>query len=197
MRWLYSTFRLWFRSSDREGSHRFPSTFQKWWVKFLTDKLMKSKVVNVNPHYVANLIAPIALANDMEQHKDLFQLLDLTCKYHVKFLVDEIIQPEYLRLTDESRHQTKESLRYLLNTEPSGAVSHLCSTLGLSEDEIPAFLDQLWEFLFPAEDKLWLPGLKYVKKSSPLRFNDVSRAYLPNRPVNESLEALRNRMDNE
>ncbi|NHZ67052.1 hypothetical protein [Massilia genomosp. 1] len=158
---------------------------------------MKSKVVNINPHYVAHLIGPIALENDMEQHEDIFELLDLACKDHVKFLVDEIIQPEYLRLTDESRYKTKESLRYLLNTEPSGAVSHICSTLGLSDEEIPAFLDQLWEFLFPGEDKLWLPDLKYVKKSAPLRFNDVSFAYLPTRTFNESLEALRNRMNNE
>lgn len=158
---------------------------------------MKSKVINVNPHYVAHLIAPIALANDMEQHEDIFELLHLACKYHVKFLVDEVIQPEYLRLTDESRHKAKESLRYLLNTEPGAAVSHICATLGLSDDEIRAFLDQLWEFLFPAEGKLCLSGVKYVKKSAPLRFNDVSFAYLPTRPFNESLEALRNRMDNE
>jgi hypothetical protein len=159
------------------------------------DSVVKSKTVNINPHYVARLIGPIALASDMEQQEDIFELIDLACNDHVKFLVDEIINSEYLRLTDESQYKTKETLRYLLNTQPSGAVSHMCSMLGLSDDEIPIFLDRLWNFLFPSENKTLLPDLKYVKNSTPLRFDEVQFRSLPSRTLNESLDSLRNRMN--
>lgn len=156
---------------------------------------MKSQVLKVNPHYVARLISPVAMASDMDQHMDIFESLDFDSKDHVNLLISEVIQHEYLRLSEDSRSSTKESLRYILNAEPGGAVSQICSMLGLSDEEIPTFLNQIWKTMFPSESEMLLKNCKYVKNSAPLKFNEVHFGDVPSRTLNESFEALRKRLN--
>lgn len=149
--------------------------------------------VIVNPHYVARLVGVVALARDLDQQDDFFDSIDFINNAHVSILVEELIQPEYFRMTEECRHVTKESLRYLLNSVPGDAVSQLCDMTGLPEERIPIFLRQIWQTLFKGEHDALSPGVKYSKSTAPLRFDQVRFAESPSRSLEASLDALRAR----
>lgn len=156
---------------------------------------MTPTTIIVNPHYVARLLGSIALAREMTQQDNLFELIDFANTTHVNVLIEELIQPEYLRMTGEWRYKTKESLRYLLQTEPGDVVSQICEMIGLTENQISAFLKQIWQILFPVEVDSLLPGMKYSKKIKPIKSTQIQFETSPRRNFEEALEMLRIRLN--